>query len=108
MASPYGGGVEVARLDVATAATSTKLVTGVTGTRIGVIAVYASSEVAGQITIEDAGDAFELYVAIDGATSMVAPTGEYLFHIAAGVDLDVTTDITGKHYVHILWKQVPA
>lgn len=109
MASSYGGGVQNAQLDIAVAATSTQVVAGVAGTRIGVIAVYATSSVAGQVTIEDgSGDSFELFPAIDGADSMVAPAGEFLFHITVGVDLDVTTDITGAHYVHILWKRVPA
>ena len=107
MASSYGGGVRNANLDVATAQSSTKVVDALTGYRIGVIAVYATSAVAGQVTIEDgAGDSFELYPAVDGADSMVAPSGEFLFHIAAAVDLDVTTDITGGHYVHILYKYV--
>ena len=109
MASSYGGGVVPARLDVSTAQASVKIVDGVATTRIGVIAVYATSAVAGQITIEDgSGDSFELFPAIDGSDSMVAPSGEYLFHIAVGVDLDVTTDITGNHYVHVLYKIVPA
>ncbi|MCH8831104.1 MAG: hypothetical protein IID45_16150, partial [Planctomycetes bacterium] len=50
----------------------------------------------------------ELFPAADGSDSMIAPAGEFLFHISAGVDLDVTTDITGAHYVHVLYKIVPA
>ena len=107
MASSYGGGVANANLDIAVAASSTKVVDLLTGFRIGVIAVYATSSVAGQVTIEDgAGDSFELFPAVDGGDSMVAPSGEFLFYITAGVDLDVTTDITGAHYVHILYKYV--
>jgi len=107
MASAWGGGVANAQLDVATAQASQVVVAGKTGFRIGVIAIYVSSAVAGQVTVEDgAGDDFEVYPAVDGAASFVAPTGEYLFYVTAGVDLDVTTDITGAHYVHILYKYV--
>ena len=109
MASSYGGGVQNAQLDISVAASSTKIVDGVSGSRIGVIAVYATSAVSGAVTIEDgSGDSFELFPAADGSDSMIAPAGEFLFHISAGVDLDVTTDITGDHYVHVLYKIVPA
>ena len=106
--SSYGGGVTQAKGDYTTAQSDDALVAAKSGYRIKVAAVYVMSQVAGEATFESGGSSvvWEVYPGDSGGAAQSAPAGEFLFGTAAGESLTVTTDITGKHFVSVLWKYV--
>ena len=107
MSSSYGGGVIPALGDYTTAQTDTVIVADPgDGFAIGVISIFAMSAVAGVVTLEDGATVkFEGYPGANGGFDKTAPDGDFLFTISASTALTVTTDITGNHSVHVLYKE---
>jgi len=104
--SYWGGGVLDAQADYTSAETDTVIVADPgTGLSIGVIAVWAMSDTAGIIFLEDTTTTkFRGYPGANGGWDKTAPDGEFLFKVTASEALTVTSDIAGNHSVHILYK----
>ncbi len=101
--------------DYTTAQTATALIAAPgTNNSIRVWSIFAMSAVAGIITFLDGtGGAvrFEGYPVIGGGFNKDAPElpdhrNFGIFTVASGEALDVTTDITGAHSVHVIYEVV--
>lgn len=101
----YGTVLAQAKGDYTTAQTDTELVAAVSGASVKVAAVYVMSDTAGVVTFESDGSTvvFETYPGANGGLAFAAPAGQFLFETVAGESLEVTTDITGNHFVSLLY-----
>lgn len=106
--SSYGTRLAQALEQRGTPASDDTLVTGASGTKVAVAYIYVSSSVAGTVTVESGASTrkFELYVAEDGGATATAPEGQYLFLTAAGESLTWTSDISGSHFISVLYQKV--
>lgn len=78
---------------------------GGAGTYVKGAAVYVMTDTAGTVTLETGNSAvvWEVYPAANGGMQMVAPDGQWLFVCAENEALTVTSDITGEHFVAVLY-----
>ena len=105
MSSSYGGGLVQGKADRTAAWAAGALVAAKSGYKVKVAAVYVMSAVAGEVSFLDTADVvWEVYPNDGGGVASEAPAGEFLFETAAGVELTCTTDITGDHFVSVLYK----
>ena len=101
--------------DYTSAQTATALIAAPTANfAIRVWSIFVMSAVAGIVTLLDGTGGsvrFEVYPAIGGGVNKDAPVlpdrqNFGIFDVAAGEPLDVTTDITGNHSVHVIYEVV--
>ncbi len=99
-----------------TAQTATALIAapGNSNQAIRVWSIFVMSDTAGIVTLLDGtGNAvrFEVYPGANGGANKDAPVlpnrqNFGIFTVADGEPLDVTTDITGNHAVHVIYEVV--
>jgi hypothetical protein len=97
--------LQQAKEQTASAASGNVLVAGTSGLKVKVAYVFASSSVAGTVTFESGATnrRWELYMGANGGATATAPFGEFLFETAAGESLTWDSDITGNHFVAVLY-----
>ena len=103
----YGARLPQAAGIYSSAQTATQLVAGVAGARIKVAAVYTRAEASGTISFLSENDATARWQDIGTGANGVATEGQFLFVCDAGDDLDVTSDISGGHFVSVLYTIEP-
>ena len=104
MSSPYGGGVQRAALQSATAWTAEELIAApAAGESIAIISLFGMSDTAGQIAFIGPTIPFEIYPGANGGANPTSVTGEFLEVLPAATALDVTSDITGEQFVHVVY-----
>ena len=103
--------------DYTTAQTATALIAAPgTNNAIRVWSIFVMSDTAGIVTFLDGtGNAvrFEVYPGANGGANKDAPVlpdhrNFGIFTVALNEPLDVTTDITGAHSVHVIYELVKA
>ncbi len=100
-----------------TAQTATALIAAPNTNRaIRVWSIFVMSDTAGIVTFLDGtGNTvrFEVYPGANGGANKDAPVIPHtqnfgIFTVATAEPLDVTTDITGNHAVHVIYEEVKA
>jgi len=102
----YGVKLGQAKVQSSAALVHSELVAaGPSGSAVQVAAVFVMSDTAGTVALESGGvtTKWEVYPAANGGQNFAAPVGQFLFECDEAEALAVSSDITGEHFVSVLY-----